>query len=84
MNKLIAYFSTRSLFVNVIFFGVLLLAIFLWRSIGKEEMPEFESNWVRVSTSYPGASAEDVELFVTKEIEEELKGVVGIEEIKSE
>ena len=57
------------------------MGIFTWQNIGKEEMPEFESNWVRVTTIYPGAPAEDVELFVTKPMEDELKGVAGIEEL---
>ncbi len=59
------------------------MSIFIWQKIGKEEMPEFQSNWIRVNTGYPGASAEDVELFVTKPIEDELKGVAGIEEIRT-
>ncbi|EQC50449.1 efflux RND transporter permease subunit [Bacteriovorax sp. DB6_IX] len=83
MKKIIEYFCTRHLLSNVLFFGVILLALFSWKNIGKEEMPEFASNWVRVSTSYPGAPAEDVELFVTKPIEDELKGIVGIEDIVS-
>ena len=57
------------------------MGAFTWVIIGKEEMPEFESNWVRINTFYPGAPAEDVELFVTRPIEEELKGVVGIDEV---
>ena len=81
MNGLISYFTHRHLLVNVIFFVFLLLGVFLWNFIGKEEMPEFASNWIRVNTVYPGAPAEDVELFITKPMEEELKGVVGIEEI---
>ena len=83
MIKLIQYFANRHLFTNVLFWGIIFLAIFSWRIVGKEEMPEFASNWIRVNTSYPGAPAEDVELFVTKPIEDELKGVVGIEEIIS-
>ncbi|MDA8792363.1 efflux RND transporter permease subunit [Bacteriovoracaceae bacterium] len=81
MISLIRYFSERHLLSNVLFFGMILMAIFAWFSIGKEEMPEFASNWIRVSSIYPGAPAEDVELFVTKPIEDELKGVVGIEEV---
>lgn len=78
---MIKYFAERHILSNVIFFGLILLGVFTWFTIGKEEMPEFESNWVRVNTVYPGAPAEDVELFVTKPIEDELKGVVGLEEI---
>ena len=83
MKKLIAYFTHRHLLTNMLFFGLMLMSFFAWNNIGKEELPEFESNWIRVSTFYPGAPAEDVELFVTKPLEEELKGVVGIEEIQS-
>lgn len=83
MKTLITYFAKRHLLTNVLFFGLLLISLFVWKEIGKEEMPEFASNWVRVNTVYPGAPAEDVELFVTKPIEDELKGVVGIEEVVS-
>ncbi len=83
MNSLINYFSKKHLLVNVIFFGLLILAVFAWKHIGKEELPEFESNWVRVSTYYPGASPEDVELLVTKPIEDELKSVSGLEQVTS-
>jgi multidrug efflux pump subunit AcrB len=81
MNTLVAYFASRHLISNIIFIGIIILGVFTWQKIGKEEMPEFESNWVRVTTSYPGAPAEDVELFVTKPMEDELKGVAGIEEL---
>jgi multidrug efflux pump subunit AcrB len=36
-----------------------------------------------VTTRYPGASSEDVELNVTNKIEEQLRGVRGIEDIIS-
>ncbi|MBL6992019.1 MAG: efflux RND transporter permease subunit [Bacteriovoracaceae bacterium] len=81
MKNLIAFTSSRHLLSNVIFWGLILMAIFVWFRIGKEELPEFSSNWIRVTTTYPGAPASDVELFVTKPLEDELKGVVGIEEI---
>jgi multidrug efflux pump subunit AcrB len=83
MNSLISYFSNRHLLANTIFLAIILLGAFTWHTIGKEEMPEFESNWVRVTTIYPGAPAEDVELFVTKPMEDELKGVVGIDELST-
>jgi multidrug efflux pump subunit AcrB len=78
---MISFFAKRHLLGNVIFLGILFMGAFAWHSIGKEEMPEFASNWVRVNTVYPGAPAGDVELFITKPMEDELKSVVGIEEI---
>lgn len=83
MRSLINYFLKRPVLCNVLMFGMLLTAVVIWQKIGKEEMPEFAMNWVRVSIRYPGASARDVELFVTKPIEEKLKGVTGLEEVSS-
>jgi multidrug efflux pump subunit AcrB len=83
MRTLITYFVKRHLLANVLFFGLIFMSFFVWFNIGKEEMPEFASNWIRVTTIYPGAPAEDVELFVTKPLEDELKGVVGIEELST-
>ncbi len=83
MLNLVRYFCNRPLVANVLFFGLFLLGIATWFVVGKEEMPEFASNWIRISVTYPGAPAEDVELFITKPIEDELKGVVGIDEIES-
>ena len=64
MKKLIAYFFNRPLLTNIIFILTMGMAIFAWKNfVSKEEMPEFASNWVRINISYPGAAAEDVELF---------------------
>ncbi|WP_127715910.1 efflux RND transporter permease subunit [Halobacteriovorax sp. HLS] len=83
MRGIVSYFTKNHLISNVLFVGVFILAIASWQKIGKEELPEFESNWIRISASYPGASAEDVELFVTKPIEDEIKEVTGIKEVYS-
>lgn len=83
LRQCIRFFAHRPVVANVILFGVIGLAALFWQQIDKEEMPEFAMEWVRVSVSYPGASAEDVELFVTKPIEEKLKGITGLEEVYS-
>jgi multidrug efflux pump subunit AcrB len=83
MKNLIAYFINRPIVVNALMFGLIIAAVLLWPKIGKEEMPEFSMNWVRVSLRYPGASANDVELFITKPIEEKLKGVSSLKEVTS-
>jgi multidrug efflux pump subunit AcrB len=83
VQSLVKFFISRHLLSNSIFIGLILIALFSWDKVGKEEMPDFTMDWIRISTSYPGAPAEDVELFVTRPIEEELKGVAGIEDISS-
>src|SRR5690606_13505743 len=79
----ISYFSQRPLVGNIIMFGLLFMALLSWPRIGKEQLPDLTMNWVRVTVPYPGASAEDVELSITKPIEEKLKGVTGLEEVTS-
>ena len=83
MSSVIGYFSQRIVLANVVLFGLILSALLMWPNVGKEEMPEFAFNWVRISIPYPGASSSDVELFITKPVEENLKGVSSLEEVKS-
>lgn len=83
MKSIISYFTYRPIVVNVLLFGFLFSSIIFWPKIGKEEMPEFAMPFLRVSLAYPGAAAEDVELFITKPIEEKLKGIAGLEEVQS-
>ncbi len=83
MKQIISYFTSKHLTTNILFFGILSLSIFVWNNIGKEEMPEFSFDWIRIQTIYPGASSEDVELLVTRSIEKELKTVSGLDEVHS-
>ncbi len=83
MKNLIEYFVKRPVVVNAIMFGLIIMAIFTWGRIGKEEMPDFTLNFVRINVIYPGATAQDVELFITKPIEEELKSISDIDEVVS-
>lgn len=81
---MIGYFARRPLIANVVMFGLLMAAVVLWPRTGKEEMPEFAMESLRVQVAFPGASAGDVEFFVTKPIEERLKGLAGLDEITSQ
>ncbi|MDC0254236.1 efflux RND transporter permease subunit [Bacteriovoracales bacterium] len=83
MERVIKFFATNTLFANIIFVSFFILATFSWINIGKEEMPSFESDWVRVTTPYPGATSEDVESLVTKPLEDELKSLQGIFKVRS-
>jgi len=83
MSKIISYFTNRPVVANILMFGTIILAFLLWPKMGKEEMPEFSMEWVRINVSYPGASAKDVELAITKPIEEKVKGLSGLEDVSS-
>ena len=81
--RFIEFFVNRHLLTNMLFVAVIIGGLFSWQEIKKEERPDITYDFVRVSASYPGATAEEVEHFVTRELEEELKSVDGIHRIYS-
>ena len=80
----LAEFSVKnSLLVNLISVFIIAVGIMAMYKIPLDMFPSVDFDIVTVSTSYPGAPAEDVEKFVTIPIEKELKGISGIKEIQS-
>ena len=63
----------------------MILMVGLWSLLGinRSEYPKIELGLMVIKTYYPGASPEDVELNITNKIEDKLKNIVGIEEIRS-
>jgi len=82
-KKIISYFADHHLLTNFIFLAVFLAGTFAWQNTNKEEMPDITFDRVRISTIYPGAPAEDVEYFVTKPMEEAVRGLDGVYRITS-
>lgn len=78
IEKLIEYFVNRHILTNLLFVAVILGGLFSWQLIQKEERPDITYDRVRITANYPGATAEEVEHFVTRELEEELKSVDGV------
>ena len=67
--------------IMTIFF---ILGISAYFSMPREAFPEINDTKVFVSTIYPGNTAEDIERIVTDPLEEALKGVSNLVEIKSD
>jgi len=78
ITRFVEYFVNRHLLTNMLFVAVIVGGLYSWQGIKKEERPDITSDRVRVSAVYPGASAEEVEHFVTRELERELMGVDGV------
>jgi multidrug efflux pump subunit AcrB len=81
LEKIIAYFVNRHLLTNLMFLFVFLAGIFAYQNIKKEEMPDVAFDFLRISAAYPGASAEQVEHFVTKPLEEQVRGLDGVHRV---
>ncbi len=83
LNRLINYFAHNHLLINFIFFITLAGGIYYWTIIGKEALPNVEFEAARITAYYTGASAEDVEIFITQPLEDALKSVEGIQRMTS-
>lgn len=83
IEKIIAYFAHRHFVTNFVLIAVFVGGVFAWQHTSKEELPDVTFERVRISTSYPGAPAADVEYYVTEPIEEVLRGIDGIRRVTS-
>lgn len=82
-EKIISFFLKRHLLTNLIFVSIFIGGIICWIQIPKEELPDITFDRVGVRVTYPGASAEEVEYYVTRPIEEAIRGLDGIYSITS-
>ena len=70
--------TTALIFIALAIFGVFSLI-----NISIDRFPKFDANIVMVMSSYPGASAEDIETNLTKVLENSLNGVSDLKNISS-
>jgi multidrug efflux pump subunit AcrB len=83
VDKLIRWFSNNHLLANFIMIGVLLLGVWFWHITAKEEMPNSTWNRVMINASWAGASPEDMERFITRDIEDAVSGRDGVVSVTS-
>ncbi|HPX91464.1 MAG TPA: efflux RND transporter permease subunit [Spirochaetota bacterium] len=81
MRRIIRYFAEQPLLVNIISIAILISGLLFMFTAKREAFPKVDFDWVVILTVYPGATAEDVEKYVTIPIETKMKEIDGIEEI---
>jgi HAE1 family hydrophobic/amphiphilic exporter-1 len=74
---------TRPTVVVVLFTVLIFFGLYTYRSLNLELFPEFQADVISVGTVYPGAGASEVENSVTKEIENALSSLEGMDGITS-
>ncbi|TFB12670.1 efflux RND transporter permease subunit [Candidatus Marinimicrobia bacterium MT.SAG.4] len=79
MKGLIRYFAERHLLANLLVVVILIVGIGSALTIKRDVFPSVDMDQLMITTRYPGASPEDVELNVTNPLETELSGVEGID-----
>lgn len=83
MKALISFFAGRALLVNLLVGMVFLGGIVATRSQVFSSYPSLDMGVFIVTTGWPGASVEDVELSLTVPLEEEILEIEGVDVLRS-
>ena len=83
MRKLISYFIKYHVAVNVFIIAFIVFGVIGVRSLKSSFFPLVDSKIITVSIAYPGASPQEIEEGVVLKIEDNLKGLRGIDRVTS-
>lgn len=68
----------------LVFAACAIMGVFSLMKISIDQLPQFDANVIMVMSSYPGASAEDIETNLSKVLENALNGVSDLKDITSQ
>ncbi len=83
MKEFIKQFIKYPVLGNVIVFTVLIFGFFGLRSLKTTFFPQIPSKFIVIQAVYPGASPQEVEEGIVLKIEDNLKGLTGIDRVTS-
>ncbi len=82
-NPIVNFFVRRYVFAISIFVAMAIFGLVLGSRLGVNILPNFELNFVVVTTAYPGAGAEEVTKQVSEPIEDALATLPGVKSLSS-
>lgn len=83
MKKLISYFIKYSVAVNILMIAIVIFGVLGMLKMKSSFFPLNESKLINITIAYPGASPLEIEEGIVLKIEDNLKGVVGIDRVTS-
>lgn len=83
MRQFLGFFIKYPITVNVLLFAALIFGAVAWNSLNSTFFPLVPERFIEISAVYPGASPTEIEEGVVNKIEENLKGLSGIERFSS-
>ncbi|PRX52371.1 efflux RND transporter permease subunit [Salegentibacter salegens] len=83
MRKLISYFIKYEVAVNVVILAFVIFGLVGVFSLNSSFFPLEESRIININVNYPGSAPEEIEEGIILKIEDNLKGLVGIERVTS-
>ncbi len=83
MRGIVNYFIKNEIAANLLMVAIIIFGIFGYLRMKSTFFPERPSRIISVRLVYPGASPEEIEEGIVSKIEENLKGVTGVERVTS-
>jgi len=83
IRSIVSYFVDKTLLNHLIVIFLLWAGVTSFMGLQRQARPNLDLDRLTITTIYPGASPEDVELYVTALLERELETISGIEEMTS-
>ncbi|MCH2194259.1 efflux RND transporter permease subunit [Kordia sp.] len=83
MRKIIAYFIKHSVAVNIVIAFFVIFGIYGAYTLNSSFFPLVASKNVTINVTYPGASPQEIEEGIVLKIEDNLKGLSGVERVTS-
>jgi HAE1 family hydrophobic/amphiphilic exporter-1 len=83
MQKLASVSIQRPIFATMIVLSLVVVGAAAWFRLGVDRFPAVDLPTIIIRTQLPGASTEEVEILVSKRLEDAVNAVQGIEELRS-
>lgn len=83
MRGIVEYFIKNEIAGNILMILLFILGLFGLSQMKTTFFPEVESRNISIQAIYPGASPEEIEEGIVSKIEENLKGLTGLERVTS-
>ncbi|MET2985136.1 efflux RND transporter permease subunit [Aureibaculum conchae] len=83
MRKVISYFIKYEVAVNVIIIAFLIFGVLGMLQLKSSFFPLQEAEIISINVAYPGAAPQEIEEGVVLKIEDNLKGLIGVERVTS-
>ena len=83
MRSIIDYFIKNEIAGNILMILLFIVGVFGYTQMKSTYFPEVESRIINIQCVYPGSSPAEIEEGVINKIEENLKGLTGLERVTS-
>lgn len=83
MKRIVNYFIRYSVSGNVLMILILVFGLFAFKNLRTTFFPEIPTRLIQIQAVFPGASPEEIEESVVLKVEDNLKGISGIERVTS-